>query len=146
VQSVSSEIVLLALLTFTLPGQPTLRVVNNTEDVVSRGETFTAYPFTLALPSDDSDKLPSLSIQISNVSQELVEYLRQLPEPPVVLLEIVSNVDFDVVEKSIGFLKLNSVNYDALVITLSMQLDNFLARRFPKEDYIPATFPALFAV
>jgi hypothetical protein len=146
IQSVSSEIVLLALLTFTLPGQPTLRVVNNTEDVVSRGETFTAYPFTLVLPSDDSDKLPSLSIQIANVSQELVEYLRQLPEPPVVLLEVVSNVDFNVVEKSIGFLKLTGVNYDALVITLSMQLDNFLARRFPKEDYIPATFPALFAV
>lgn len=146
IQSVSSEIVLLALLTFTLPGQPTLRVVNNTEDVTSRGEVFMAYPFTLALPADDSDKLPSLSIQISNVSQELVEYLRQLPEPPVVLLEVVSNVDFNIVEKSIGFLKLSSVNYDALVITLSLQLDNFLARRFPKEDYIPATFPALFAV
>jgi hypothetical protein len=144
IQSVSSEIVLLALLTFTLPGQPTLRVVNNTEDVVSRGDTFMAYPFTLSLPADDSDKLPSLSIQISNVSQDLIEYLRQLPEPPRVLLEIVSNVDFNIVEKSIGFLKLSSVNYDALVITLSMTLDNFLARRFPKEDYIPALFPALF--
>jgi hypothetical protein len=63
-----------------------------------------------------------------------------------VLLEVVSNVDFDVVEKAVGFLKLSSVNYDALTITLAMQLDNFLARRFPKEDYIPATFPALFAI
>jgi hypothetical protein len=146
IQSVSSDIVLLALLTFTLPGQPTLRVVNNTEDVTSRGNIFTAYPFTLSLPADDGDSLPSLSIQISNVSQELVEYLRLLPEPPVVLLEVVSNVDFNVVEKAVGFLKLSSVNYDALTITLAMQLDNFLARRFPKEDYIPATFPALFAV
>jgi hypothetical protein len=144
VQATSSTIVFVALLTFSLPGRDSLRVCNNSVDVVSRGQTFTAFPFQIVLPNDDSEKLPTVSLKIANVSGEIMDFIRGLPEAPNLLLEIVTDVDFDVVEKSVGFLTMNVIGYNALDITGSLTVENILSRRFPAGDYSPVEFPALF--
>jgi hypothetical protein len=146
VQATSSEIVFLSLLTFSLPGKTPLRVVNNSVDVVSRGNTFTAFPFSITLPNDDSEKLPTVSLQISNLSGEIMDFVRSLPQAPQLLLEIITNVDLNVVEKSVGFLKMEQISYDALNITGALTVENILSRRFPAGDYSPVEFPALFVV
>lgn len=145
-QATSSEIIFLALLTFSLPGYDPLRLCNNTVDITSRGEVFTAYPFQIVLPNDDSERLPSVQLRIDNVAGEIMEYIRSLPQAPTLLLEIVTNVNFDVVERSVGFLKLENVSYNAIEVTGALTLDNFLTRRFPAGDYDPAQFPAIFAI
>ena len=146
VQASSSPLVLIPLLTITLPGKPALRVCDNTVDVISRGETFQATHFEVTLANDDPDKLPEVQLRIANVTGEIVEYLRALVVPPTIKLEIVSNVDFDVVEKSIDFLRLVSIGYDALLITGTLQVDTILSRKFPDEQYIPPHYPGLFAI
>lgn len=146
VQATSSEIIFVELLTFSMPGRDPLRVCNNSVDVVSRGETFTAFPFQIVLPNDDSEKLPTVSLRISNVSGEIMDFIRSLPQAPILLLEIVTNADFDVVEKSVGFLKMDVISYNALDISGSLTVENILQRRFPAGDYSPVEFPAIFMV
>jgi hypothetical protein len=143
VQATSSEIVFIALLTFSLPGYPTLRLCNNSVDVVSRGETFLAFPFQVSMPNEDAERLPQVQLRIDNVSGEIIEYLRALTMPPTLLLEVVTNVNWDVVEKSVGFLMLHQIGYNAIEVTGTLILDNFLTRQFGS-IYDPVQFPAIF--
>ena len=62
------------------------------------------------------------------------------------LLEIITNVNYDVVERAVGYLKLTSVDYDTFKIRGTLQVDNVLSRRFPADIYDPVQFPGLFAL
>ena len=148
-QSSSSEIVFLALLTFTIPGQPAvtpLRVVNNTLNVISRGLEYEAYPFDIILPEDEIDKLPAVKLSIDNVDRRIMAWLRGFSIAPQMLLEVITNVNFDVVERSVGFLTLTTVDYDAFKITATLNVDNVLARKYPPDTYDPVQFPGLFRI
>ena len=145
INAVSSDIALIVLLTFSLPGHDSLYICNDTADVVSRGITYTHFPFAITLPTDDSERLPTVNLTIDNVDGSIIEFIRDLPEAPTVLMELVSSLDFNVVERSIGYLKLEQVNYNALEISGTLLVDNVLSRRFPAGDYNAVQFPALFA-
>ena len=131
---------------FSLPGHDSLRLCNNTEDVISRGELFTRFPFSISLPNDDSERLPNVQLRIDNLDGSIIEFIRDLPQAPTLLMELVTSLDFNIVERSIGYLKLEQVNYNSLEVTGTLIVDNVLARRFPATDYDPVQFPALFAV
>ena len=131
------------LLTITTSNE-TIRLVNNMEDVVSRGNNYTAYPFNISLPVEDGSKQLSLSLTIDNVDQVLIEAIRGFLEPPVMKLELVLSSDFDTVEKKIDFLRLGQVEYDQLQIRGQLKPNNVLGNAFPASNYDPAQFPALF--
>jgi hypothetical protein len=131
------------LLTITTSNE-TIRLVNNMEDVVSRGNNYTAYPFNISLPVEDGSKQLSLALTIDNVDQVLIEAIRGFLEPPVMKLELVLSSDFDTVEKKIDFLRLGQVEYDQLQIRGQLKPNNVLGNAFPASNYDPAQFPALF--
>ena len=139
-----SEVAWLALLTITAPGEPPLYVVNNSEPIVSRGITFAPYPFSIVLPTDDTESLPSVRLTIANLDAAIVQYVRQAPEPPSIVVEVVRSQYPDVVEKSLSFLRLGSVSYDAMQLTGTLNVDNFLTQRFPAEGFVPSLYPGLF--
>lgn len=148
-QSSSSDIVFLALLTFSFPLRPEqgeLRVVNNTVNIKSRGLEFQAYPFNVILPQDTQDTLPTVALEIDNVDTAIMGWIRGFPEAPALLMEIITNVNYDVVERSVGYLKLTTVDYDAFKIKGNLQVDNVLSRRFPADTYDPVQFPGLFSL
>lgn len=140
----ATEVAWLFLLTITLPGLEPLRVCNNNEPFVSRGQTFQPFPFRVNLPSDDSDSLPKVSLEIANVSGEIIQFVRQSKDAPTIIVELVTSAYPDIVEKQLNFLKLTSVTYDAMVVTGSLDMDNFLSQKFPSEGYTPVPFPAIF--
>lgn len=147
VYATSSELIALVLLTFKLDGYPDLRVVNNTVDIISRGQVFEAVGFKINLINQDSERLPTVTLQIDNLDTRVIEYIRALPEAPHMLMEVVSSADgFQSPEQSIDFLRLVSVSYNALVISGQLVLDNYLGARFPAGDYTPSEFPALFGI
>jgi hypothetical protein len=145
-QASSSEVIFLALLTFSMPGVEPLRVVNNTVDIRSRGNLYSAYPFKVTLPNDDNERLPTVTLEIDNVSGELMKWIRGFQTAPTLLLEIVTNINYDVVERSVGYLRLSQVDYDTMTITGSLEVDNILSWRFPADVYDPVQFPGVFAV
>jgi hypothetical protein len=120
-----------------------MRFVNNNEDVVSRGNTYLAFPFEFKLPVDDGERQPTIQIQAANSSQEFIEAVRAVLEPPMVKLEIVLSTSPDDVEKVVDFLHLDNVSYDALQITFTLQPINILARNFPNTSYTAVEFPDL---
>lgn len=141
----SSNVAWFVLLTIQpADDDPPLRFVNNLEPVQSRGNTFEAFPFAIVLPEDTDDGQPTVKLQIDNVDQQLTEVIRELLEPPTVLLEIVLSNHPDEVERSISNLILRDVTYDAFTITGTLQTHDVLSAKFPPEQYVPTIYPDLF--
>lgn len=117
VYATSSDIVALVLLTFKLEGFDDLRVVNNTVDIESRGQTYEAFPFKVKLLQEDTERLPEVTLQIDNIDGRIMQYIRSLPKAPTLTLEVVTSADnFQSPERSVDFLKLTQVGYNALAI------------------------------
>jgi hypothetical protein len=131
------------LLTFSLAGHEPLRVCNNTEDVISRGNKFIPCGFDIVLPQDDGESLPTVKIAIPNVDRMIIEWIRGFPTAPTLMLEIVLSSQPDIVERSIDYMRLSDVTYDSMQITGTLHIENVLSAGFPSESYTPIIFPAI---
>lgn len=125
---------------------PPMRVVDNGEDVTSRGNNFVAYPFKLSLPVIEGDSAPEVKIEIDNVDRSILSGLRQDVTSASVTIELVTSTDPDTVEIAINDLKLRVTEYDVLAITGTLMFDFPLNTGFIGERYTPATAPGLFIV
>lgn len=121
-----------------------IRVVNDGADLASRGETFQAFPFRLALPSDMDERPPRMRLQIDNVDRTVVQALRSISGAPTVLVEVVLASDPDTVEASFPDFVLRAADYDALAVTGELVLERFIHEPFPAQRFTPANFPGLF--
>ena len=70
VLGITSDQVLVTLLTFSGDGFTTFRVCDNDTDITSNGDIFTAFPFEIVLPGDREDA-PAATLRIANVSKEI---------------------------------------------------------------------------
>jgi hypothetical protein len=135
----------LFLLTISTPGNPPLRLVNNPEPIMSRGDQYEPYAFAIVLSADTGEKLPTMTIEIDNIAGDIIEAIRGFSDPPHIKVELVSTQFPDLVEKSLDYLKLKSVTYDSIVIQGQMEVVNVLTAAFPNGSYTPSQFPGLFA-
>jgi len=125
-------------------GDEVIHLVNNNEPVVSNGITYIPYPFSLTLPLDTGDKIPTITLTIDNVDQMLVDAIRELEVAPSIRVQLITSVFPDLIEKDLDFLKLRNVTYDAMSISGTLEVASVWARRFPSEQVDPVHFPALF--
>ena len=140
-----SDVALLWLITVTDTASSTvLRGVANLEDVVSRGETYTAFPFSVALPTDDGDRPQNLTLIADNVSHQLIQVLRETEKPPKVKLELVLSNDLDTVEKLLDFFEVAAVTYNEQTIEFDLSSTFIFARRTVTGSFNQFEFPALF--
>ncbi len=119
------------------------RFVNNNEDVVSRGETYMAYAFGITLPSQSSEEAPSVRLTIDNVDRQITQFIRSMLEPPTVKIELVLSSALDVVERSIDFMRLTNVTYDALSVSGTLVLNDPLSMPVTDSEYNGTEFPDL---
>jgi len=123
----------------------TLRFANNTEDVTSNGETYTAFPFMVDVPPEASaTQLPLSTLQIDNVSREIIEEIRSLSSPPTVTISVVLHSTPDTIEGGPWEFKLLNATYDASTISGSLGFEDILNELFPYGTFNPKNFPALF--
>lgn len=52
-----------------------IRVVNDTQDITSNGDTYIAFPFRCTLPDDFEGKLPKATLSIDNVGKDLMYWI-----------------------------------------------------------------------
>lgn len=135
----------LALLTLTHPSfsQP-IYLVNNTEDIVSNGNTFVAFPFKFILPSDDAESTRELSLEFDNVSLELLDEIRSVTTSISLKLEMVLASIPDEIQYEFSELKISNITYNKNRISAKVFLDVFLSSEIPSEKYLPSNFPGLF--
>ena len=121
-----------------------IRVVNNTEDVTSRGDLFVGYPFEIALPDEDPDSVARVTLRIDNIDRQIVQPLRAIPAPLSVALEVVLASSPDTVEAGPFNMTLVAAEYDALAIAGELAFEDVLNEPFPGHSYVPSEYPGLF--
>jgi len=138
--------VFLVLLTIAGVGIPLpLRFVNNGDDVVSRGNTYLAYPFQISLPDEREDSPAQVSLSIDNIDQGIVTAVRGLTEPPSITLEVVLASSPDTVEAGPFDFALRGVEYDAMRVQGTLAFEDFLGEGYPADSFDPTRFGGLFA-
>ena len=141
----STSKVWLHLITIDHDDMPTpLRVVDNTEDVVSRGNTYVACPFDVSFPKDDGIKLPSVRIRLGNVDQSFTEALRSVSDPPTVTMEIILTSAPDVVEAGPLRFVLKSIAADIVAIDGQLGYEEILQEAYPGDIFSATLFPGLW--
>lgn len=121
-----------------------IHLVNNTEPVTSNGIIYQPYPFSMSLPLDTGDKIPSIQLVIDNVDQLLINAIRELEQAPNLRVQLVTSTFPDLVEKDLDFLRLRNVQYDAMTITGTLEVASIWSRRFPAEIVDPIRYPGLY--
>ena len=136
--------VFLILCTIQHADMETLYFARNTQDVISRGNTYWGWPFEIALPDETDDALPTPQLRIDNVDRRIMQGVRLLTTAPSVLLEVVLASTPDVVEAGPFPFTLRGVEYDALVITATLAPEDVLNEPAMQYRFTPQTTPGLF--
>lgn len=128
--------------TFAAP----IRLVNNTQNIISRGETYSSFPATITLPVDDGEKARGVAIEFDNVSLELLDEIRSVnsSEQIQVKLEMVLASIPNEVQMSLEELKIGAVSYNKSRIKADLIIDNFLSTELTSERYTPTVYNGLF--
>lgn len=139
-----SDVPFLMLVTLTHPSFPTIRLVNNSEDIISNGETFTAFPMRIRLPMDDGESTREVSIEFDNVSLTLIDELRTVTSPIDVKIDMILSSNPDDIQISLDELKMRNVTYNKQIVSARLYLDSFLNVELTSERYSPKLYPGLF--
>lgn len=135
----------LTLLTLSHPTFVTpLRFVNNVDNIVSRGNTFNAFPMRITLPMDDGESTREVSVEFDNISLEIVDEIRSVTTPIEVNLELILASIPNAVQYAISELKIGQIDYNSRTVRARLYMDNFLSASLTSESYTPTTFPGIF--
>ena len=136
----------------TAPGD-TIRVANNTVDIVSRGDKFYAFPFKCVLPTALKGETPKASVEIDNVGSvklddgqefNLLKELRRVRGKPTITLEVVLARDFEIVEVGPIKMRLARAPWDRATISGELRPRDTRNQAFGRIAYTPQYFPGIF--
>lgn len=142
-----TDLLLLALVTITHSKITTMRLVNNTQDVTSNGNTFTAYPFEVTIPADVEGQPPKLDVRAFNAGLEVVTPARTVAgdrERAKVTLQIASYADPDTIYEEWTDYDAVQAAYDLNMIAVSASIESWLTEEYPGPSMTPADFPGMF--
>lgn len=122
------------------------RVTSDAVSTVSRGNTFTPFPFKLTWPEDNADADVKAQLTIDNVSRALISMLRQATQsPPSTLLEVVKSTALDTVEIELSGFEIKSTKFDVQTVTMDLVFDSRIKEQFPAGRFTPGYFPNVHA-
>ena len=141
-----SEDPILMLLNLNFPNGNSFYYVNNTEDLTSNGQLYTAFPFQFNLPNDTTDSVPELNITIDNIGLELIDDFSQNTDSISCTIDLVfaSNPDFS--ELKINNLIVKNISYNKSLISINLGYEDILNLQVPSDTYNPVDFPGIFNV
>lgn len=137
----------LTLIEITHSSFSTVRLVNNTVNVVSNSQTFTAFPFVAILPPDTDQVNVVGRLSVPNATRELVSEVRSVSgsrERVLVDVHIIDSADPNTYLRSETGLEVVNVVYNADVMTADLSRDSLLNEPWPGDRMSPATFPGIF--
>ena len=73
---ISNGGVLLVALEIFIPDTPTVRVINNSENIVFKGNEYVAFPFSIGELSAAKGETPTFQLQIDNTSRAMQQYIQ----------------------------------------------------------------------
>lgn len=120
-----------------------IRVVNNTEDVVSNSITYSGFPFEISLPDSNETAPPRATLTISNIGREIGQAIRAISSPPTVKISVIRQQSLDTVEIEHDGMRLSGVTYTAQTVSGDLVREDFVREPYPAITYSPADFNGL---
>lgn len=121
-----------------------IRLVNNTEDIVSDGQTFTAWSFPAILPAQNDGELPTVELALDNVTREFTATVRSLSTPFTITKEIIRASDPDTIEAGPYVYESRTARITDRTLRIEVGTESIMNEPFPEATYTPTTNPALF--
>jgi hypothetical protein len=121
-----------------------IRLVNDMQDVISRGNTFQAFPFRFRLSPDDGESRREVSIDVDNTTLEFMDEFRSTTSPLSVTIEMILASTPDTVVQTYDNLKTAGLTYNKTAVKFTLLADDFLNTKMTSESYDPQNFPGLF--
>ncbi|WP_427183622.1 DUF1833 family protein [Bordetella bronchialis] len=122
-----------------------IRVVRDTQDLLARGNTYTACPFDITLPDDIEGQIPQATIQVDNVGRELTEWLEfsRGGQGARCRLILVYRSDPDVFEYDLT-MDMTGLKIDNQKVSGNLGFVNTLSQVAVVKVFTPATAPGLW--
>lgn len=134
-----SAAVFLECLTVEHPDITTLRVVNDTQDLVRSAGTFIGFPFTVKLHAQSDQQVAQADVTFDAVDQRIVTALRGLGSPrPTITYEVVLSDTPNTVE--VGPMEFEIVSFAASAGTVTVSMSfalGVLSDAFTKGYFSP---------
>ena len=143
---VSAPEATLVLLTINHPELATpVRVVNDTQDLVSNGDTYIAMPFRCTLPDDFENQLPKARLSVDNIGKELMYWIETSNggNGSTVTMSQVMRSRPDTIEWSIT-MNLYNVSCTMQEVSGELGYENLFSRKAIQLQYRPNTAAGLF--
>jgi len=140
----TDDVVLVLLTIAHADISPSIRVVNNNENITSNGNLFTAFPFEIELPDNKELGVPRARLTIDNVSREIAEAIRTITTSATVTIEVIRAEAPDTVEITWSALTLKNVKWDMYKVSGDLVFEELELEPFPIGQFSPANFPGLF--
>ena len=121
-----------------------LRVTNNSVNILSNGELYTAYPFTLTLPSEQEGQITTARLTIDNIDRMIVEAIESISTAATVEFSLIRAEEPDVLEAGPWTYRLRDISYDSYKVEGILSKKDILSSPWPGHAYTPGKFPALF--
>lgn len=121
-----------------------IRVVSDTKDIVSNGETFTGFPFELTIPTDNETS-PMAQLNIANVDRSIGNALVGLTQALDVKMELILASDPDVIERVWDNFEMINIKIDAMSVSGQLVVRSKTAEPWPNKMVTAKSFPALIA-
>lgn len=143
VTDTDSPLILLELTADSFP-EP-LRLVNDTVDCVSNGNTYIGYPFGFKGPEDKNEGSPNVQLRIDNVGRGISEDLENLGPNEILMARIMltDRADPDTIFRDY-WLPLMSVQISGAVATATAGVDHFMRQQSVRLRFNQFTAPGLF--
>ena len=121
-----------------------VRFCDQLTDVVSRGDTYTAFPCQWQRPPDVDGEMQRIEMVLDNVSRELVQTVRSISTPAAVTIEIVTSAALDTVEWGPGNFEFGGIRMTERELRIQLVAEQLLSEPFPYRIFTPTGFPLLF--
>lgn len=136
----------LILLEITHPDLVTpVRVINDTQDIVSGGNTYVAFPFKCVLPDDFEGQLSRARLSIANVGKELMYWIEQTnggAGSSCTFKQILRSAP-NTIEWSIT-MNLFNVNVTMQEVSAELGFENLFSKPAIRMQYRPDNSPGVF--
>lgn len=122
-----------------------IRVVNDTQNITSNGNTYIGYPFRFILPNDYENQLPKAKLAIDNVGRDLMEWIESsggAAGTTVTFMQIMRSRP-NQIEWQIT-MSLYNVSVNPMEVTGELGFENLFAKPAISIQYRPETCAAIF--
>lgn len=122
-----------------------VRIVNDVQNIVVGGNTFTAMPFRVTLPDDVKGQIPQAKLEVDNIGRELTQWLEVSGGGQGAKCKImqVMRSDPNTIEFSIT-LDLTNLSITNEVVSGQLGFVNTLGQVSTTVTFTPATAPGLW--